>query len=66
MVVAASNNRGKFGKFFHQDVNKVEVDDILYKSNSEIKQFRMDLTRAIEVSLYSTCVSLSAAGLFHQ
>ncbi|KAF8593711.1 hypothetical protein BDV93DRAFT_194380 [Ceratobasidium sp. AG-I] len=48
MVVAASNNRGKFGNFFQQDVNKAEVGDILYKVNSEIGQFRRDLARSRE------------------
>ncbi|KAF8594136.1 hypothetical protein BDV93DRAFT_180584 [Ceratobasidium sp. AG-I] len=49
--VAESNNRGRFGNFFRQDVDNLELDDILYKAKSEIELFRMGLARGREVGL---------------
>lgn len=52
-AVAESNNRGRFGKFFRQDVDNLELEDILYKARSEIQSFRMELTRGKEVRFRS-------------
>ncbi|KAF8602961.1 hypothetical protein BDV93DRAFT_557146 [Ceratobasidium sp. AG-I] len=49
LTVAYSNNRGKFGNFFRQDVANLELDDIFYKAESETKLFRMELARGREM-----------------
>ncbi|KAF8593716.1 hypothetical protein BDV93DRAFT_529747 [Ceratobasidium sp. AG-I] len=45
-----ANTRGKFRKLSLQKPDKADVDDILYKARSEIKQFHLDLSRSKEAS----------------
>ncbi|KAF8602955.1 hypothetical protein BDV93DRAFT_581129 [Ceratobasidium sp. AG-I] len=49
--IVADNSRGKFGHFFQQDVDRFEVEEILYKTKSEFGQFRRELARGKEQQL---------------
>ncbi|KAF8594134.1 hypothetical protein BDV93DRAFT_180551 [Ceratobasidium sp. AG-I] len=55
--VAKKNTRGKFGSFFRQNLDVIEISDITYRARYEIRLFRVEISRGKAVSFYALGVS---------